>query len=104
MHAGSNPWVFGFEVHTAAFTSLARVTGQGNKKKPEGSASPGHHLNQSRRRSRLCDRVLHGRKRFGMANCNVERLQSTHACRAFGEVGVGVHKDLQRPVQTNQQV
>ena len=39
-----------------------------------------------------------------MANCNVDRLQSTHTCRAFGEVGLGVHKDLQRPVQTNQQV
>ena len=52
----------------------------------------------------LRDRVLHGRKRFGMANCNVNCLQSPYTCRAFGEVGVGVHKDLQRSVQTNQQV
>ena len=39
-----------------------------------------------------------------MANCNVNRLQSLHTCRALREVGVGVHKDLQRPVQANQQV
>ena len=52
----------------------------------------------------LRDRVLHRRKRFGMANCNVNRLQSPYTCRAFGEVGVGVHKDLHRPVQTDQQV
>ena len=39
-----------------------------------------------------------------MANCNVDRLQSTHTCWAFGEVGVGVRKDLQRPVQADQRV
>jgi hypothetical protein len=39
-----------------------------------------------------------------MANSYVNRLQSPYTCRAFGEVGVGVHKDLQRPVQTDQQV
>ena len=39
-----------------------------------------------------------------MANSDVDRLQSTDTNSAFCEVGVGVHKDLQRSVQTDQQV
>ena len=38
MHAGSNPQVFGFEIHRAALTSLSRVPGKGNKK-ARGDAS-----------------------------------------------------------------
>ena len=52
----------------------------------------------------LRNRVLHRCKRFSLTNCNVNRLQSPYTCRAFGEVGVGVHKDLQRPVQTDQRI
>ena len=52
----------------------------------------------------LRDRVLHRRKRFGMANCNVDRLQCPNACSALSEVGVGVHQDLQRPVKAYQKV
>ena len=52
----------------------------------------------------LRDCVMHGGKRFGMAHSNVDRLQGAHTCGAFGEVGVGVHKDLQRPVETDQQI
>ena len=39
-----------------------------------------------------------------MTNSDVDRLQSTDTNSAFGEVGVGVYKNLQRPVQTNQEV
>ena len=66
--------------------------------------SPGQHRTTSRQRSGLCDRVLHGGERFSVTNSDIDRLQSPNTCRAFGEVGVGVYKNLQRPVQTNQEV
>ena len=39
-----------------------------------------------------------------MTHSDVDRLQCPDACRALSEVGVRVHKDFQRPVQTDQQV
>ena len=39
-----------------------------------------------------------------MTHSNVDRLQCPDAGRAFGEVGVGVHQDFQRPVEADQQV
>ena len=39
-----------------------------------------------------------------MANCNVDRLQSTHTCRAFGEVGVGIYKYFERAKEPDKQV
>ena len=65
---------------------------------------PGQHLHQSRQRSRLCDRVLHGSERFSVTNSDVDRLQSTDTNSAFGEVGVGVDQDFELAEHADQQV
>ena len=56
---------------------------------------PGQHLHQSRQRSRLCDRVLHGSERFSVTNSDVDRLQSTHSNSAFSEVGLGINQECE---------
>ena len=41
---------------------------------------------------------------ISMAHYNVNRLQSTYTCRAFGEVSVGFDQDLELAEYSDQQV
>ena len=75
-----------------------------SSKSPRVLHSPGHPLHQSRQRSRLCDRVLHGSKRFSVTNGDVDRLQGTDTHGAFGEVGVGINQDFELAEHPDQQV